>query len=292
VRGLHPYNAPVVDEIKTAAAERGRKMGLGYAGALLPAEAPTAVRLTVTALGDTGFHLGTGLYFGFDGHWHGEWRGELHVDGEWQFAMLRIDKAPSGLEGTLELPLDGKSLPLAEIAVRPERVRACSRTSLALVSSSMAPSWMTHPVMRLRRSWAGSASGLAAFAVKPSRFRAAHAASVAPARVGWSAVLSRPETRLAILGFGRRDAPFDAGLPVPLWVRGDGGDLRDVAGAITVRELNDQHAFAALPEGGDLAVGDLVGCGISHPCTMFDKWSAMLVVDDAYRVTDVIRTFF
>jgi hypothetical protein len=39
-------------------------------------------RLTVTAVGDTGFHLGTGLYFGFDGHWHGEWRGDLHVDGE------------------------------------------------------------------------------------------------------------------------------------------------------------------------------------------------------------------
>jgi len=38
--------------------------------------------LTVTALGDTGFHLGAGLYFGFDGHWHGEWRGKLHVDGE------------------------------------------------------------------------------------------------------------------------------------------------------------------------------------------------------------------
>ncbi|HVV38159.1 MAG TPA: hypothetical protein VHC63_16245 [Acidimicrobiales bacterium] len=39
--------------------------------------------LTVTALGDTGFHLGTGLYFGFDGHWHGEDRGPLHVDGEY-----------------------------------------------------------------------------------------------------------------------------------------------------------------------------------------------------------------
>src|SRR5205085_7276020 len=38
--------------------------------------------LTVTALGATGFHLGTGLYFGFDGHWHGEDRGALHVDGE------------------------------------------------------------------------------------------------------------------------------------------------------------------------------------------------------------------
>ena len=31
---------------------------------------------------DTGFHLGAGLYFGWQGHHHGEWRGELHVDGE------------------------------------------------------------------------------------------------------------------------------------------------------------------------------------------------------------------
>jgi len=38
--------------------------------------------VTISALGDTGFHLGTGLYFGFDGHWHGEYRGALHVDGE------------------------------------------------------------------------------------------------------------------------------------------------------------------------------------------------------------------
>lgn len=31
---------------------------------------------------DTGFHLGTGLYFGFDGHHHGGWRGAAHTDGE------------------------------------------------------------------------------------------------------------------------------------------------------------------------------------------------------------------
>jgi hypothetical protein len=42
---------------------------------------------TVRALGievvsDTGFHLGAGLYFGFDGHHHGQWRGNLHVEGE------------------------------------------------------------------------------------------------------------------------------------------------------------------------------------------------------------------
>ena len=30
----------------------------------------------------TGFHLGTGLYFGLDGARHGQWRGELHVDGD------------------------------------------------------------------------------------------------------------------------------------------------------------------------------------------------------------------
>lgn len=38
--------------------------------------------LTVEVVSDTGFHLGTGLYFGFDGHHHGEWRGAAHVDGE------------------------------------------------------------------------------------------------------------------------------------------------------------------------------------------------------------------
>lgn len=42
----------------------------------------TARPLSIDAVGDTGFHLGTGLYFGFDGHWHGEFRGDEHVDGE------------------------------------------------------------------------------------------------------------------------------------------------------------------------------------------------------------------
>lgn len=38
--------------------------------------------LSLTVVSATGFHLGAGLYFGFDGHHHGEWRGELVVDGE------------------------------------------------------------------------------------------------------------------------------------------------------------------------------------------------------------------
>ncbi|CAN5665249.1 hypothetical protein BH10ACT1_BH10ACT1_17340 [soil metagenome] len=38
--------------------------------------------ITIEVMGETGVHLGAGLYFGLDGHHHGEFRGELHVDGE------------------------------------------------------------------------------------------------------------------------------------------------------------------------------------------------------------------
>lgn len=48
----------------------------------LTMEDGTARPLHVEAMGDTGFHLGLGLYFGLDGHHHGEWRGRLHVEGE------------------------------------------------------------------------------------------------------------------------------------------------------------------------------------------------------------------
>ena len=36
----------------------------------------------VRVLGDTGFHLGAGLYHGLDGRFHGQWRGPLQVEGE------------------------------------------------------------------------------------------------------------------------------------------------------------------------------------------------------------------
>ena len=56
--------------------------------------------------------------------------------------------------------------------------------------------------------------------------------------------------------------------------------------------MNDQHAYLRIPEDADLEVGDLVGSGISHPCTTFDKWRLLLTVDDGYRITGAIRTFF
>jgi hypothetical protein len=39
--------------------------------------------ITVEAIGDTGVHLGLGLYFGLDGHHHGEWRGSMHIEGDY-----------------------------------------------------------------------------------------------------------------------------------------------------------------------------------------------------------------
>ena len=39
-------------------------------------------------------------------------------------------------------------------------------------------------------------------------------------------------------------------------------------------------------------VGDLVGLGISHPCTTFDKWQVVYVVDDDYAIVDAVKTFF
>lgn len=39
--------------------------------------------ITVKPVSDTGFHLGPGLYFGFEGDIHGVWHGPLHVTGEY-----------------------------------------------------------------------------------------------------------------------------------------------------------------------------------------------------------------
>jgi D-serine deaminase-like pyridoxal phosphate-dependent protein len=108
----------------------------------------------------------------------------------------------------------------------------------------------------------------------------------------WGRVLSRPEPGLAFVDFGRRDVPFDQDLPNPLWIRNaDGGEPRS-ASHLTISDVNDQHAYLLLPEDEKLQPGDWVGCGISHPCTAFDKWRYLPLVDDNYCVTDSLETAF
>jgi D-serine dehydratase len=118
-----------------------------------------------------------------------------------------------------------------------------------------------------------------------------------PALEVWSVVQSRPEPGLAILTMGKRDASHDAGLPVPLWSHRPGpGAPRALPAGCEIVKMNDQHAYLRLPEGDPirdaLTVGDLVGCGISHPCTTFDRWPLLLAVDDDYAVRGALNTFF
>ena len=118
-----------------------------------------------------------------------------------------------------------------------------------------------------------------------------------PALEVWSMVQSRPEATLAILTMGKRDASYDVDLPIPLMVHRPGpGQPRGLPPGCSIVKLNDQHAYLQLPAGDAicdaLAVGDLVGCGISHPCTTFDKWPLLLAVDDEYNVRYGVNTFF
>ncbi|MFF3944208.1 alanine racemase [Streptomyces sp. NPDC001902] len=116
--------------------------------------------------------------------------------------------------------------------------------------------------------------------------------SLEPAFRLWTQVLSRPEPGLALLNAGKRDAPYDLDLPVPQLVRRADGSAVPAAG-LTVTKLADQHAFVDVAPGArDLAVGDWVGLGVSHPCTAFDKWQLIPVVDAGGVVTDFVRTFF
>ncbi|WP_226101631.1 alanine racemase [Dickeya oryzae] len=108
----------------------------------------------------------------------------------------------------------------------------------------------------------------------------------------WGRVLSRPEPGLAFLDFGRRDVPFDQDLPIPLWIRQADGSAARTATQLRITEVNDQHAYLSLPDAERLQPGDWVGCGISHPCTAFDKWRYLPLVDDHYCVTDSLETVF
>jgi D-serine dehydratase len=114
-----------------------------------------------------------------------------------------------------------------------------------------------------------------------------------PALQVWARVQSRPESGKAILAVGKRDISYDVHLPEPsLWHRDGMAAPVAIPPGHRVTGLNDQHCHMALPPESPLAVGDRVGFEISHPCTTFDKWQLLHIVDDAWRVTGALRTFF
>ena len=115
-----------------------------------------------------------------------------------------------------------------------------------------------------------------------------------PALELWAVVQSTPEPGLAVLTMGKRDVSHDLDLPIAQqWYRpGVHAGPQELGAGFRVSGLYDQHACLRMPAGSPLRVGDLVSFGVSHPCTTFDKWRLLYVVDDDYTVTEAIRTFF
>lgn len=112
-----------------------------------------------------------------------------------------------------------------------------------------------------------------------------------PALEAWAYVQSIPEPGLAFLTMGKRDVPYDSGLPVPFKRYRPGVGFLPV-GEATIFSTNDQHAYVRIGADSDWQVGDLVASGVSHPCTAFDKWRFLPIVDDDYTVIDGVLTFF
>jgi len=117
--------------------------------------------------------------------------------------------------------------------------------------------------------------------------------TLVPALQLWAYVQSVPENEKAIIALGKRDAAFDAGLPVPAmhYRPGNSGPLAAPA-SWKLTPWMDQHTYLRIEGGADIRVGDMIAFDISHPCLTFDKWRYLAVLDSSFQVIDIVETFF
>ena len=108
----------------------------------------------------------------------------------------------------------------------------------------------------------------------------------------WAYVLSRPEPELAVVGLGKRDAAFDAGLPQLEQQYRDGQRLAIAAADFTSVKIMDQHLLLQVPATADLRVGDMLAFRTSHPCLTLDKWRQLAVLDADFYIRRLISTEF
>ncbi|MFJ7148717.1 alanine racemase [Streptomyces sp. NPDC100445] len=149
---------------------------------------------------------------------------------------------------------------------------------------------LSRPVLRLLRSGAYVSHDDVHYDRLTPFNRVPEEGALEPAFRLWAQVVSRPSPTEAFVNAGKRDAAYDLDLPVAHVVRRDGTE-RPAAG-IEVSALSDQHLWLRTAPGADLAVGDLIGFGLSHPCTIFDKWQLIPVTEADGTVVDHVRTFF
>ncbi len=148
------------------------------------------------------------------------------------------------------------------------------------------------PVLKLLRSGAYVSHDDGQYRERTPFNRVPEEGALEPAFRLWSQVVSRPTPEQAFTNAGKRDAAHDLHLPEAQVVRdARTGEIRPADG-LTVTGLSDQHAWVATEEGADLEVGDWLGMGLSHPCTIFDKWQLIPLVEADGTVVDYIRTFF
>lgn len=151
---------------------------------------------------------------------------------------------------------------------------------------------LSAPVLKLLRSGAYVSHDDGQYRTLTPFNRVPEEGALQPAFRLWAQVISRPTPQQAFLNAGKRDAAYDLHLPEAQVVRsGRDGTLRPADG-LTVTGLSDQHAWVSTERSGDLEVGDWVALGLSHPCTSFDKWQLIPLVEADGTVTDFIRTFF
>ncbi|MFA0402856.1 amino acid deaminase [Vibrio sp. 10N.222.52.C12] len=106
----------------------------------------------------------------------------------------------------------------------------------------------------------------------------------------WAYVISRPEPTKLVVGLGKRDVAFDAGLPIA--ERGyRNGEAISVKG-LTATAVMDQHTFVETDGSSEIEVGDMIAFSTSHPCLTFDKWRHIAISDDDHQVTNWVETCF
>ncbi|MFD5325594.1 alanine racemase [Streptomyces sp. NPDC127092] len=150
----------------------------------------------------------------------------------------------------------------------------------------------SRPVLKLLRSGAYVSHDDGQYRERTPFNRIPEEGALRPAFRLWSQVVSRPTPAQAFTNAGKRDAAHDLHLPEAQVVRdGRTGEVRPADG-VTVTALSDQHTWLATEPGADVEVGDWVGMGLSHPCTSFDKWQLIPLVEADGTVVDYIRTFF
>jgi len=110
--------------------------------------------------------------------------------------------------------------------------------------------------------------------------------SFQPAIEVWAQVISKPERNFGVLNLGKRDIGNDLHNPIP--IKSYDGQVKSFSAV--VEKLNDQHGYLRGPD--DFELAQLIGLGISHPCTTFDKWRLIPLVNDNYDVVDCLQTFF